>query len=1140
MKPIKTLLSWNNLRQLILLNPDVVRQSQYTFGFFIASALLIWYSAPLVVIHHQQPFGSVGKRIEIIAIVGLLWLLKWLTLDLDNSLITGAANPKLRQRLLDLHQRFLAANLFLKKNSFTHGQKSTSLQTLPWYLLIGPSDAGKTSLLAYSNVPFVLKRQFARDAQAHQFMIEASSHLDFWATREASIIDIPSHYLFLGNKNISLLWRYFLRVTRHERGSNGVNGIILALPLAEWLKNPNPKALPELLQGLLTGLAELQTTFPNALSCQIILTKCDLLPGFNEFFAESPDEDLQQAWGINLLTNAPADKLVESFQNRFNALIKKINEQLLWRIHQERNPLVRPYIKDFPLQLERIKLALADFLKKLYTQQPYLTVRSIHLTSALQPPVEPQQTIIDDPINSAQRGIQLFRPIAPPSRAYFAKQLLTVGLGQVAVNPSSKVKTRVENPWPKRTAIAASVAMVCGAAALMGEDFQQGVKTSHALQSQLSNYQIAVAHLVNTSDHLQETVKLLNSLEHAAYEVEGNKLQRFFGFYSHKSVAETKVIYEESLEHLLLPEIRNYFSDYLRVPVNHDVDTSYAVLKAYLMLGDPNHRQQTYIANTVEGILPPTFDKAATTELKHHLTAALSNATQPVKLDASLIANAQHYFGGMNRLSLAYVILRNIGQNNVLSNVNWANQIDANVFAEYQNQNPQTLPQMFTGAAFSSILSQQAALAATEAVVGNWVIGNLPANANQSAQVNALTQQLQSTYVNQYIHTWEGLIMNTRLTNPNNLLETDQLIARISSANSPLLNLLQTVRVNTYFEPIVSYSPRLMGLSVLITNNQTIDPTLAQIFITLGQLHHYLQPIISAPNQQRAAYYAVANRMSHREGTDSITDLRMLAARSPEPLRNWLDKIADDTWRYMVKDASRYIDLSWQQEVGNVYEQRIANRYPFANNAQAEVDLTTFSRFFGNSGAISHFYNTYLQPLVDNSQPEWHWKSLDNTPLPFNDETLRHIQHAFQIQQAFFPDNDNKPSVRLTLQAYQFDKTIRQVKFTSRTHHFIDNNMGAKPEHVINWPLANANDMTSIQLVLTNQQTLTHYYPGAWGMYRLVNQAFENALSNKQMVLNISSDVRTAKYVLLSDKAPNPFLSANLRHFNLPTRLVTS
>ena len=102
MKPIKTLLSWNNLRQQISLNPDVVRQSQYTFGFFVASVLLIWYTAPLVVIHHHQPFGSVGKRAEIICIVGLLWLLKWLTLDLENTLITSSANPKLRRRLLDL------------------------------------------------------------------------------------------------------------------------------------------------------------------------------------------------------------------------------------------------------------------------------------------------------------------------------------------------------------------------------------------------------------------------------------------------------------------------------------------------------------------------------------------------------------------------------------------------------------------------------------------------------------------------------------------------------------------------------------------------------------------------------------------------------------------------------------------------------------------------------------------------------------------------------------------------------------------------------------------------------------------------------------------------------------------------------
>src|SRR3990167_10405585 len=107
------------------------------------------------------------------------------------------------------------------------------------------------------------------------------------------------------------------------------------------------------MKNLMQRLHELQKNFPRPLPVSLVITKCDLLPGFEAFFSESSQNEIMQIWCISLTPTDEKVALTDLFAGRFNGLIKKLNQQLLWRMHQERNPLQRPLIKDFPLQVER-------------------------------------------------------------------------------------------------------------------------------------------------------------------------------------------------------------------------------------------------------------------------------------------------------------------------------------------------------------------------------------------------------------------------------------------------------------------------------------------------------------------------------------------------------------------------------------------------------------------------------------------------------------------------------------------------------------------------------------------------------------------------------------------------------------------
>lgn len=141
--------------------------------------------------------------------------------------------------------------------------------------------------------------------------IGASEHCDWWITREASIIDVPGKYLSSaeaghhqhdGAISYPMLWQFFLQLIKKHRSNDGLDGIIIALPVPEILKSFDAKAYQATLLDLFQRIHEMRKLFPQPVSCQIIITKCDLLPGFSEFFAESSNEEITQAWGITLPT----------------------------------------------------------------------------------------------------------------------------------------------------------------------------------------------------------------------------------------------------------------------------------------------------------------------------------------------------------------------------------------------------------------------------------------------------------------------------------------------------------------------------------------------------------------------------------------------------------------------------------------------------------------------------------------------------------------------------------------------------------------------------------------------------------------------------------------------------------------------
>ncbi len=1099
----------------------------FSFSLMAILAIAIWFYGPHLYYNQHAPFATVAMRLYAITAAFSLWLLKILLIDFNVRTIRPK-DPEIRHHLQALTNRFRGAIEFMKKTSITHAGKPVSLQQLPWFVLLGGPNAGKTAMLAHSKIPFILQKQFGASIPEH---FEPSENCDWWLTREGGMIDVPSKYLFTkpnSKKNLApALWGCFLQLLKQHSGKKYISGIAVAVPFAELTEQNDPEATDRLINTLGKHIRSIEGSLQKKLPIYLIVTKSDLLPGFGEFFSESAEDETSQAWGITIPACNDVDDTAQQFMKRFNAIIKKLNEQLLWRMHHERNPMARPLIKDFPLQMEKLKGSIQSFITKL----GHARIQGVFLTSAMQVKPEPETIVIDNDINHDSRSLQIFQDPAAKSRSFFIRQLITDSLF-----PKQQVIIPVQQPkhWGHYTTYAACAAAVVAACIVFGRDFNEGFRKTQQIENNIVTYRNTLRQFQNPNESLIKTLSFLDTLQQSSQEEENQTIfSRVINYYSNKSQRNAVQIYQHSLQTFLMPEIRNYFANYLDNPINQDAENIYRVLKAYLMLGDTEQFNASYVRDTLFGILPNKF--TATAELQHHFDLA-AEQFNALPLNDKLIINTRKYLLSLRGSQLGFIILKNISNNAQNSDVLLSRNADENLLFNNNRQDP--IAVMFTGRNFTNVYDHEIQVAAFEAANGNWVLGtgiHVSANPTYAAE---LGEALRADYVKNYVAIWENAVDNIRLQQPHDLQQADAMITALTSYDSPLIKLLNTIHENTYFTPVSSASPKLTAIGQLVDKSNASKAELYGLLTNLQALHDYLQPVLSAENPRKAAFELISDRMKHQGEPDPITKLRLSADQSPLPIKTWINQLSNDTWHYLLKNAMRYMDTSWSEQVATPYRE-LANRYPFAKNATDEVPLKNFIQFFGKPGSIVSYYNNYLQPFIDTTKTEWSWKQLDGETLPFSPAVLHQVQQAMTIHHAFFPNDDNNLYVPFALQQEKVAANVNKVTLNINNKVIVDKRGAVNNPHVLAWPHDLTGNMTTVEVATVNGKPLLESFPGSWGWFKLINQAYVGTKFKKDILLNFARNSATAEYVLSPQDKTNPFTALNLSQFTLDNQLTT-
>jgi len=669
----------------------------------LITAVIIFFLLGMIWFGHSNFLYT--NRIHLTSILFLLWISKFILFDLTYTQKKSHANDS---KLQALRGRFEGAIQFLKKTVIARHGTPVNLSVLPWLLMIGPAGSGKTSLLAQSDIPFVLSKRFKNDFLEK---IPTSETCDWWATKDLVMVDIPGSW-FLPRKKSNHLWQQFLSLIKKPQVRNQLSGIVIVLHLPELMKIHNNENKDAILLPIKKQITELRAALNTQLPFHLVITKTDLLPGFGDFFRENSREERNQAWGITLPTPHSDENITDIFSHRFNALIKRVNEQLTWRLHQEKNLLARGRIKDFPLQLEKLKDLIADTLK--IFDIPGTQAAGVWLTSAMQD--APENTIIDASFSTQlipTTSALLMTTPEHTSKSFFIRQLILQSLP----TPHARIISQSAHSRYRDAAYALSGGLFIASIIVFGHDFIISEKHILEVKNSLTHYEQLAEKSNQENPTIAPTLPLLDALETTESQNSHRALiDRVVSFYTDHSHNHIHQLYQRALQSIFLPSLETSLDTYLKTADRTRSDLLYQVLAARLMLSGDIAYQPNTMAHALDQLSPTPLDQE---RMIHHLDSVMSNHWFSSKPDPSLIRFVRQQLTQLPTTDLAMIVL----ENETLNLPNLTNESNTKI-----------------------ILNEAIPAAVNAALTGNTVLGKIPLQ-NDQPSTELLTTQLRSRYL---------------------------------------------------------------------------------------------------------------------------------------------------------------------------------------------------------------------------------------------------------------------------------------------------------------------------------------------------------------------------------------------------------
>ncbi|WP_256750120.1 type VI secretion system membrane subunit TssM [Mesorhizobium sp. Mes31] len=743
-------------------------------------ASAVWFAGPLVRFADTRPLGPVWLRATIIGVIvamlALFYGLRfWQARKAQKELETVVAHNDDRDddsRVLEA--RMNEAVAALKRSS---GRRNF-LYDIPWYIVIGPPGAGKTTALVNSGLNFPLAG--SGDAQPVAG-VGGTRSCDWWFTDEAVLIDTAGRYTTQDSNAASdkKSWLAFLSLLKKYRTRQPINGVILAISLADLISLDDQQLDAHVVE-IRSRLREIHETLKIQFPVYLLFTKADLLSGFMDYFGGFDEPRRRKVWGATFQTADRTKNMAAEAPAEFDALARRLVEEMPDRLQEEADPVARISVFGFPAQFGALKGRITNFIASLFDparSQVNVSLRGLYFSSGTQ-----EGTPIDQVLGAIGRsfGSNSRAHLSGTGKSFFLHDLLTGVIfaesGWVSYDKSAARRAAIAR-FGGLCAIALIAAAALGTLALSFTANRSLIASTTQAMSQYRETADALLKSTEVTDvDLENVIGPLDQLRDLPTGFETSDMptpiEETFGLSQRERLlSASKTAYRQALERMfrsrLLIQAERTIQARMADPV-----ALYEPLKIYLMLGGKAPKVDDALIvswmkqDWEQNRYPGENNREGREQLEKHLRAmlALDDAYDPVfELNQPLVEAAQRSLGRMSLADRASALIKSAVYAAALDDfsVSMKGGPEAQLLFERVDGGDLSglrVPGIYTYTGFNHFYLGQLSRIAQTLVDDQWVLGGGGEQGGIDQELLKLGPELLDRYGKEFATAWNGVL----------------------------------------------------------------------------------------------------------------------------------------------------------------------------------------------------------------------------------------------------------------------------------------------------------------------------------------------------------------------------------------------
>ncbi|MBY7735067.1 type VI secretion protein IcmF/TssM N-terminal domain-containing protein [Francisella philomiragia] len=952
--------------------------------------------------------------------------------------------------------------------------RGRGLYRSPWFLTLGLSDSGKTTIVKNCNIHFNSKYS-ETSAKSNK------PTFDWYSSPDVTFIDINSKLTEVNRVEEASLFDNVIDLIKRNRRLKPLDGLILNIN-AERLITETPNELERDFNKYKIILKKIYNSGIRNIPIYVFLTNMDKVPGFVEYFDPKSFDVTNNILGVTLPSSNVSEPL-DWLDDQFNNIINNINENVFSSIRKKNSNIDNDrafyFVRYFSYLCEKLNSVLADaiyennYTKSLYLRGVYFTAVStnkIHHFDKARSDVYFLKNIMKDVIlKEGRKATFIDNTVHFLSKhknyVYSASGVTVVGLVLSWITGYTQASYYLAEVKHTNN----TLQPIIGAPLYSPSYWERMQKLAYL--AKLKNTKFASWHHFGFS-FPTSTDKVLNE----QYNIELKEVFRPYVLQEIKSNIQS-----------LISNIAN-IGDNETVDKAQKMQTLYDWLMMYVMFDKTQHMDTKFIKDNLDSYWKNLYsnDSATLNSLEVYLDDLLLLPTDSLhsKLDNSLIEKAKNVLGGDIYVYRAYEQFK---QKNIEQKANYRPVIIGGL--QYVNlfEKPISINYIYTIDGWQNYSKESLVKELEIAEKDQWVFDSI----DQKTKFDATKakSKIFDLYWNDYATVWVYALKNIKFRKTNFQQKYND--SRNNSYISVFDQIFTQLKTNLTSDVVSSTNGNdkkmISSLANFVNNRYRVDQLNEKI-----SLLEKLVMIMSGNSNTNQEQAFVVSELIATNKQDSLIGLKEMVKELPTSMTFLVDSYLS-SFTYSMFDAGAIYDTDlWNNKLSQFCSSNLASNYPFANSKD-ELGLSEYKELMSKSSDLMNYINNNVLPFaIKDKSGLLTIKEINGVKFPFDKHLFKQINVISQLNALTKNNNNNSAedklnmTVGLTPVLLSNDLSGIDIIYDNKKYGYFN---GPQYQQDFYWPATNNDTNGTVQIIwhYKNKEDVKNVYTGPWGLINFLS-----------------------------------------------------